>query len=203
MSVEPPSEPAADGGGGRRRLIGVGLGVLVAAGVLALLFVGIANKNRIGNNIDEALAEGRRPPAPDIALPVLQTGPGLPPVGETLSLADLRGRVVVLNVWASWCPPCRDEAPILEDVWTEYRARGVLVLGLNTEDVRDDALDFLRRYRQSFPSLRDGSDESRIRFEATAPPETYIIDREGRIALTRRGQVVDARQITEPLEQVL
>src|SRR5690606_17496143 len=94
--------------------------------------------------------------APEFTLPVLVSGPGLPPVGEELTLTSLRGKVVVLNMWASWCDPCRDEAPILESVWNRYRDRGVVVLGANVRDLEGKALEFHETYGMSFPSVRDG-----------------------------------------------
>lgn len=175
---------------------------MVVAFIIGLLVVGLVASGG-STAIDDALVAGQRPPAPDITLPVLVSGPGLPPAGQQASLASLKGTTVVLNLWASWCGPCREESPILEKVWQRYRHRGVLVLGLDMQDLSENALAFLKKYGITYPSLRDGSDASKRDLEATGVPETFIIDRQGRIALHITGQVTDVRQISVPLDQVL
>ncbi len=193
---------ADDSGSDRRRLIGLIAGGVAAVLIIALLIVGLAASGG-STAIDDALVSGQRPPAPDITLPVLVSGPGLPPAGQRVSLSSLKGTPVVLNLWASWCGPCRDEAPIFETAWERYRTKGALVLGLDLQDLSGNALEFLREYGITYPSLRDGSDASKRELEATGVPETYIIDKRGRIALHITGQVTELRQITVPLDQVL
>ncbi len=196
------TEPEDDIGGDRRRLIGLITGGVVVAFIIGLLVVGLVASGG-STSIDDALVAGQRPPAPDITLPVLVSGPGLPPAGQQVSLASLKGTPVVLNIWASWCVPCQEEAPILEKVWKRYRHRGVLMLGLNIQDLNEDALTFLTKYGITYPSLRDGTDGSKRDLEVTGVPETFIIDRQGRIALHITGQVTDVRQISVALDQVL
>ena len=193
---------ADDSGSDRRRLIGLIAGGVAAVLIIALLIVGLAASGG-STAIDDALVSGQRPPAPDITLPVLVSGPGLPPAGQRVSLSSLKGTPVVLNLWASWCGPCRDEAPIFETAWERYRTKGALVLGLDLQDLSGNALEFLREYGITYPSLRDGSDASKRDLEATGVPETYIIDKRGRIALHITGQVTELRQLTVPLDQVL
>ena len=193
---------ADDSGSDRRRLIGLIAGGVAALLIIVLLVVGLAASGG-STAIDDALVSGQRPPAPDITLPVLVSGPGLPPAGQRVSLSSLKGTPVVLNLWASWCGPCRDEAPIFETAWERYRAKGALVLGLDLQDLSGNALEFLREYGITYPSLRDGSDASKRDLEATGVPETYIIDKRGRIALHITGQVTELRQLTVPLDQVL
>ncbi len=196
------TEPEDDSGGDRRRLIGLIAAGVVVAFIIGLLVVGLVASGG-STVIDDALVAGQRPPVPDITLPVLVSGPGLPPAGQQVSLASLKGTTVVLNIWASWCVPCQEEAPILEKVWKRYRHRGVLMLGLNIQDLSEDALTFLTKYGMTYPSLRDGTDGSKRDLEVTGVPETFIIDRQGRIALHITGQVTDVRQISVPLDQVL
>jgi cytochrome c biogenesis protein CcmG/thiol:disulfide interchange protein DsbE len=196
------TEPPEDVGSDRRRLIGLVAGAVIAALIVGLLVVGLVARGG-STTIDDALVTGQRPPAPDISLPVLVTGPGLPPVGQTASLASLRGTAVVLNLWASWCGPCRDEAPIFEKAWNRYKGKGALVLGLDLQDLSENARAFLKQYGITYPSLRDGTDASKRDLEATGVPETFIIDTQGRIALHITGQVTDLRQISVPLDQVL
>ena len=191
-----------DTGSDRRRLVGLIVGAVVTALIIALLVVGLVARGG-STSIDDALVAGQRPPAPDITLPVLVSGPGLPPVGQKASLSSLKGTAVVLNLWASWCGPCRDEAPILQKAWRRYKGRGALVLGLDLQDLSENALAFLKQYDITYPSLRDGTDASKRDLEATGVPETFIIDKQGRIALHITGQVTDIRQISVPLDQVL
>jgi cytochrome c biogenesis protein CcmG/thiol:disulfide interchange protein DsbE len=196
------TEPPEDVGADRRRLVGLIVGAVIAALIIGLLVVGLLARGD-ATSIDDALATGQRPPAPDITLPVLVSGAGLPPVGQTASLASLKGTPVVLNLWASWCGPCRDEAPIFEKAWDQYKGKGALVLGLDLQDLSENALAFVKKYDITYPLLRDGTDASKRDLEATGVPETFIIDRKGRIALHITGQVTDLRQITVPLDQVL
>ena len=176
----------------RRRLLAAGASLAAVGAVLALLVVGLLNRD-VGTDISDALAAGERPDAPDITLPVLAAGDGVGPVGSQLTLADLRGRTVVLNVWASWCAPCEDEAPLLEELARGYRTRAgageVVVLGLDVRDLREDALAFLRRQGVTYPSLRDEDDRAFRALEVTGQPETFVIDPQGRIALRHVGPV--------------
>jgi cytochrome c biogenesis protein CcmG, thiol:disulfide interchange protein DsbE len=200
VEQEVPEQPEAPPARDRRRLLAaVGGGVAVLA-VLLLLVVGLVNKD-VGTRIDDALAAGDRPDAPDIELPVLLAGDGVGPEGASVSLDDLRGRVVVLNLWASWCGPCRTEAPLMEDLARAHRERddGVLFLGLDTQDLSGDARAFAREYGLTYPSLRDGTDGAQRALEARGVPETWIIDREGRIAYHHIGAVTDPEQIEQPL----
>lgn len=200
--MPPSADPAPDPGADRRRLIGLTVGAVAALLIILLLVVGLMNRGG-ATTIDDALETGARPPAPDLTLPVLVSGPGLPPAGASASLSDLRGTVVLLNLWASWCGPCKDEAPVLEDIWNTYRGKGVVVLGIDIQDITSDALEFVREYRLTYPSLRDGGDDSKSSLEATGVPETYLIDRTGRIALHIAGPIRSEEQLSRPIDQVL
>jgi cytochrome c biogenesis protein CcmG/thiol:disulfide interchange protein DsbE len=168
----------------RRVLRPVPIAVICAVlALIALLAYGLA-ANEPNREVEGALASGTREPAPALELPRL-SGNG------TESLEDYRGRVVVLNFWASWCEPCREESPLL-DRWHERMKRsGGTVLGVDTLDVTSDARDFIREYGLSYPMLRDGEGKSRESFGIVGFPETFVIDRRGRIAAVRRGPVDD------------
>jgi cytochrome c biogenesis protein CcmG, thiol:disulfide interchange protein DsbE len=128
-------------------------------------------------------------PAPDRVLPVLGgEGNG--------SIGDYRGRWVLVNLWASWCPPCREEAPDLERFWRRYRDRGVTVLGIDVQDNSEDALAFVSEYRLSYPQLRSVGDERNDAFGSTGVPENFLVDPRGRLALIYRGPV-DERFLNE------
>ncbi len=133
--------------------------------------------------------------APSFALPSIQ-GTG------TISLQNFRGRVVVLNFWASWCGPCREEAPQLQAVWQAYRGRGVQFLGVDHRDDRTAAIAFQRRYGISYPSVSDPAGELSARYRMIGVPTTFVIDGAGRIRFRFVGKV-DAPLLRGALAQVL
>ena len=158
--------------------------MLAVAAVLGILAYGVTSSGR-SETIDDALAEGRSVPTPALTLPRLEGD-------ASASLSDYRGRVVVLNFWASWCVPCREESPLLQRWHERIRSQGGTVLGVNVLDVRSDALAFMREYRLAYPMLRDGSGDSGKAFGVVGYPETFVIDRRGRIVAVTRGPVDDA-----------
>jgi cytochrome c biogenesis protein CcmG, thiol:disulfide interchange protein DsbE len=99
----------------------------------------------------------------------------------TLDLASLRGKPVVLNFWASWCGPCKGEAKMLEQAWQRYRSKGVVFVGVDYHDVTGDARRFLERHDITYPTVQDGSGMIADRYGVSAVPETYFIDRRGRL----------------------
>jgi len=172
--------------------------VLLAAALVGLLSYGVAQRGE-GGSVASALARGERvaPPEPERALPVLGGG-----AGETGSVADFRGKVVVLNVWASWCDPCVEELPLLERTQRRIAAQGGTVLGLNTRDVSSEALAFVRRFGLTFPSLRDRDAELARAYGTVQYPETFVLDRRGRVAAKRIGPV-DQAWLDETLPPLL
>ena len=109
-------------------------------------------------------------------------------VGEKISPHKLRGWPVVINFWASWCVPCRAEAPILVKAARRYSGR-VAFLGLDTQDFSGDARGFLRRFRVNYVSVRDGSGATDDIYGLAGIPETYFLDPRGRIVAHVIGQV--------------
>ena len=159
-------------------------GVLVIA-VLAALLAGLLIYGLVqtgdDTTLDQAVKQDKRPAAPDHVLPRLD-GPG------EQSLADYRGRVVVLNFWASWCTPCRVEAPLLEQTQKQLADRGT-VLGVTYKDYAADSRKFVRKFGLTYPNLRDDRLQLAPRYGTSALPETFVIDRRGRIVALSRGQV--------------
>ena len=147
------------------------LATLVVLAVIGLLGFGLLSKG--GATI--ALGE----PVPDRELPTL-AGDG------SESIADYRGRWVLVNLWASWCPPCREEAPDLERFWRRYRERGVTVLGIDVQDNGDDAAAFVREFGLTYPQLRSIGDERSEAFGSGGVPESFLVDPRGRLALIWR-----------------
>jgi cytochrome c biogenesis protein CcmG/thiol:disulfide interchange protein DsbE len=151
------------------------------AGLLGLLGYGVASE-KPDRSIEDAVARGEREPAPDLELPPLGGGP-------ERSLDDWRGQVVVLNYWASWCEPCRKESPLLERWHRKLEKRNGTVLGVDVLDVTSDANDFIEEYGLTYPQLRDKDGSTQEDFGIVAYPETFVIDREGRVAAIQRGPV--------------
>ena len=155
------------------------VGVLVA--LVALLAYGLVQTDP-DRSVDRSLAAGEREPAPELELPLLGgNGSG--------SLADYRGQVVVLNFWASWCEPCKEESPLLERWHRRLRDRGGTVLGVDMLDITARAEDFIEEYELSYPMLKDKDGEGIETFGVVQYPETFSIDRQGRIAAVERGPV--------------
>jgi len=167
---------------------------LAAAALVALLTYGVASTGP-DTSIDEQLAAGERVEAPVRDLPVLGAD-------GTGSLADHAGKVVVLNVWASWCEPCKTEMPLLQRTHERIEPRDALVLGIDMQDSTERALAFLREEGIEFTSLRDRDREYARELGVSAYPETFLIDREGRIAAARRGPVTE-EWLDEHLEPLL
>ena len=112
--------------------------------------------------------------------------------GQPVSLDALRGKVVVLNFWASWCfPACYEEAPVLERGWQAYRARDVMVIGVDIQDKEEAARKFLKDFALSFPNAPDPGGKVSIDYGVYGVPETFFIDRAGRIRLKHAGAVTD------------
>lgn len=101
--------------------------------------------------------------------------------GETIRLADLKGKPVVLNFWASWCLPCREEAPVLQATWEKYRAQGLMVIGVDYVDTETAAKKYIEEFGITYPNGPDVGTAISAKFKITGVPETYFITREGKI----------------------
>jgi len=164
----------------RAKLVGQGIALGVVALLLALLTWAIVTDE--GGDLAAAAARGERPSAPDFTLERLDEE------GE-LTLSSLRGRAVLLNVWASWCIPCKEEAPYLEQVWRDNRERGLVVVGLDAKDFRSDARAFAKRFGLTFPIVYDGPGDVLPSYGVTGFPESFVLDREGRVLEAFAGAV--------------
>jgi len=120
--------------------------------------------------------------------------------GKRLSLENLRGKVVFLNFWASWCPPCRAEARELEATWQRVKDQEVIFLGIDIQDTEEDARAFLKEFSITYPNGRDASGKVAIDYGVWGIPETFFIDRRGRITYKHVGTLGQAL-ITAKLDE--
>jgi cytochrome c biogenesis protein CcmG/thiol:disulfide interchange protein DsbE len=163
------------------------IAVLVAVAIVALLVFGLISK---GN---ARLAVGESAPSP--TLPKLdESGSG--------SLKEYRGQWVLVNFWASWCIPCRDEAPALEQFQKEHAGKSFTVLGIDTQDLSDDGTKFARQFELSYPQLHDGNGDTGHEFGTTGVPENYLIKPNGKLAWGVAGPV-DAKILEEHVTPLL
>jgi thiol-disulfide isomerase/thioredoxin len=150
-----------------------------------------------GDGTVTVLPPADRQPAPAI------TGTTLD--GQPFALTDYRGKVVALNVWASWCAPCRAEAPSLDQVSRELAPQGVQFIGLDTRDTKASAEAFIRRFDVAYPNVWDPDAALQLQFRDTLPPQaipsTLLVDREGRVAGRILGKV-DRTQLRDILTEL-
>jgi cytochrome c biogenesis protein CcmG, thiol:disulfide interchange protein DsbE len=176
-----------------RRFVLPGLVVGAAVGLLALLTFGVTHQavtSSIDARVQAADRQGPRPgafpqaPSANLALPLLGSD-------HTASLAEFRGKVVILNVFASWCDPCRAEAPILADAERRLIKDNATVLGVTYLDNPIASAQFVRQEHITYPVLRDVSGDFVRSFGTTGVPETFVINRQGQIQALRRYQLND------------
>ena len=163
-----------------------GLALVVIAALLGLLIWRVAHEGS-GGRLVKDIAAGRNPAAPDFRLkPIWTEATGASPRllaavrRGSVSLADLRGRPTVVNVFASWCIPCKDEAPVLAAAARRH-AGSVQFVALDYQDFDGDGRSFLRRYGNDFAALHDGDGHAAQRWGATGVPETYVLDVSGHL----------------------
>ena len=174
----------------RRVLAPVPIAVICSVlALFALLAYGLV-QTEPDRDLEAALESGERDTAAAFELPTLD-GEG------TQSLAGYRGQVVVLNFWASWCEPCRAESPLLEEWQRKMTGSGGVVLGVDALDVTGDAQDFIEEFELTYPMLKDKDGEVMADYGVAQLPETFVLDREGRIVAVRRGPVDEEFMETE------
>jgi cytochrome c biogenesis protein CcmG/thiol:disulfide interchange protein DsbE len=163
------------------------IAVLAVLAVVGLLTFGLVSKGSSGVALGEA--------APAESLPRLVGG------GDE-SLAAYRGRWVLVNFWASWCLPCREEAPALERFQRRHGDGNFTVVGIDSRDLSGDGRDFVEQYGLSYPQLRDGDGDAAHAFGTTGVPENFLIDPRGKVRLLVRGPV-SAEYLRKAVEPML
>jgi cytochrome c biogenesis protein CcmG/thiol:disulfide interchange protein DsbE len=178
---------------GRLRLGAQVVAVAVVVALLALLGWKLAQGD---SEVTSELARGGAPVAPAFTLERLNA------TGD-LSLASLRGKTVVLNFWASWCGPCRDEMPLLQKGSKRWQGKNVVFVGIDAKDDRGYARAFLERYRVTYPNVYDGKGSMIGRYGVTGYPETYFISADGKVRHRIAGPVEKPSDLDEGIERAL
>jgi cytochrome c biogenesis protein CcmG/thiol:disulfide interchange protein DsbE len=167
------------------RRVGQAAAIVVVLGLLAILAWRVIDDRDAG--AAAALRKGEHPAAPDFTLPLLDGG------GD-LELESLRGKAVVLNFWASWCLPCKKEAPLLEQAWRTWRSKGVVVVGVDANDLKSDARRFAKRYGLTYPIVHDGPGKLLDDYGLSGFPETFFVRPDGKLSSWTQGEL-DAAEI--------
>jgi len=169
----------------------IAIAALIAVGFLGLLVWGMLNKEPI-TGLSGITMVNR--PAPDFTLTTFK--------GATISLEDLRGKPVIINFWASWCPPCRIEAPLLERVWRAYEFRGLIFLGVNIQDRKEDALNYIREFDITYPNGPDPTGEITIDYGVSGLPVTFFVSKKGEIVRRWVG-AIDKSVLISSIEDIM
>ena len=184
-----------------------GAGVVAALAFIALLAYGLTTK-ATNSTIDDALRRGQSVPAPSFTLPALAPGAATGRAGAAwkraaadgkVSLGELNGTPLVINFWASWCDPCRAEAKVLERAWRGDSSGDVLFLGLDVQDARENARDFIHQFGLTFPHARDADAQTQREWGVTGLPETYFLGSDGHVVGHVIG-TVDAAQLRDGVQ---
>jgi cytochrome c biogenesis protein CcmG, thiol:disulfide interchange protein DsbE len=165
--------------------------IITLAIVLALLAVTAFQMRLNGPLAAGRVGAGER--APDFTLQTFD--------GETVTLSDLRGQVVVVNFWASWCKPCEEEAADLENTWLAYRDQGVVLVGIAYVDTETAARRYIERFQVTYPNGLDLGTRISHRYRVRSVPETFVVDRDGQLVAVFIGPVkqADLQSRIEPL----
>lgn len=179
----------------RRTLIGLTIASVVSGALVVLLLVRLISAgNAAGSNPVSPLA-GK--PAPDFTI-TTWNGASV----QQVRLADLKGKPVVVNFWASWCDPCREEAPVLQAAWQKYQGSGVMFVGVAMRDKQSDGTAFLKQYGVTYPSGPDTTGQITIDYGVTGPPETVFIDRHG-VVVSKTIGVIDDGSLDKAIQGLL
>ena len=180
-----PNSPGAESSRPRWGRIVAWIGL---AALLLLLFLGLMRSQRGPVSVGK--------PVPDFSLTTFE--------GQTYRLGDLRGKVVLINFWASWCKPCEQEAADLESAWRKYKDSGdVVFLGIAWTDTEKKSLEYLARFQITYPNGPDLGTRISQAFRTTGVPETYIIDKDGNLAYVKLSPFLSLAEILQAIDPLL
>ena len=167
------------------------IAALVAVGFLGLLVWGMLNKQPI-TGLSGVTRVNRA--APEFTLTTFS--------GTTISLQDLQGKAVVINFWASWCPPCRIEASLIERTWRAYKNRNLIFLGVNIQDRKEDALNYIREFDITYPNGPDPTGEISIDYGVSGLPVTFFISAKGEVVRRWVG-AIEKSVLISSIEEIM
>jgi cytochrome c biogenesis protein CcmG/thiol:disulfide interchange protein DsbE len=183
-----PAEVAGSEVTSQKKAVRIWQGVFV---LILLAFILLLAARLIQTNQSEQRADGL---APDFAFTTFE--------GETITSADLRGKGVVLNFWASWCDPCRDEAALLEETWRREQEQGIVFIGLDYLDQEPAAKGYLDEFGITYPNGPDLQSAAARRYGIKGVPETFFIDPQGNITDIVIGPIVSQAKMDEYLAKI-
>lgn len=161
--------------------------IVVALALMAVLALALAEAGRGRPKVGDE--------APDFTLEILD--------GDLITLSDLRGKVVLVNFWASWCDPCKDEAPGLEMLWQAYKDEGAVFIGIDWSDSELSARKYLKDFGVTYPNGRDLGQHIADSYRLDGVPETYLIDKDGIVDWFHLGPITDFPALSDRIQWLL
>lgn len=167
------------------KLVGLSVIGLVIVGLLGLMVVGLLNRAPVTGKSGFTRVQK---PAPEFTIPRLG--------GGELDLSEHRGKPLVINFWASWCPPCREEAPVLERTWRAYKDQGALFVGVNIQDTEEDGRFYLRAFDITYPNGLDRNGKVTVDYGVIGLPVTFFVNRDGIVERRWVGAINESQLLT-------
>ena len=167
-----------------RRIVGILVLSLVVASFIGLMAVGLLNRSPVTGKSGFTRVQK---PAPEFTLTLFH--------GGELDLSQHIGEPMVINFWASWCPPCHEEAPLLERTWRSYKDKNVLFVGVDIQDTEQDGRDYLEEYGITYPNGLDGDGKITVEYGVIGLPVTFFVNRDGVVERRWVGSIEQSRLI--------